>query len=93
MQPGSNYTYISTATTTSIGGSAAGIRRCNLIGISINRTLAGALTVRSGATVIGIFPIGAQVGMQWYPDGGVEIADLQIVTAAADDITVFWNNL
>jgi len=91
MQPGSNYTYISTATTTVVGGSS--LRRVNLVGISINKALVGIVTVKSGATTIGIFAAATPVGMQWYTDGGVEIADLQIVTASADDVTVFWNNL
>lgn len=91
MNPGNNYTYISTNTTTVIGGSS--LRRVNLTGIGINKTLAGTVTVKSGATTIGILAIGTLAGNYWLTDDGVEVADLQIVTSASDDVTVFWNNL
>ena len=86
-----NYTYISTIVTTVIAGTAT--KRVNLFGISINKTLTGTLTVKAGATTIGTFAIGTVVGMQWYTDTGVEVQDLQLVTTANDDITVFWKNL
>ena len=96
MYPGNNFTYISTNTTTVIGGTVAsgGIRRVNLQGIFINKTLTGTLTVKSGATTIGIFAIGTATGTYWLSSGfGIEVADLQIVTSAADDITIGWNNM
>lgn len=93
--PGSNYTYITTAATTVIGPatSAVGPRRINLLGIQINKTLTGNVTVKAGSTTIGILQSNAVPGMHWYPDEGVEVADLQITNASNEDLTVFWNNL
>lgn len=99
-QAGSNYTYITTATTTVIGPAAGTIglpttgRRINLLGIQVNKTLTGTLTVKTGATTIGIHAIGTTPNVYWWTgEGGIEIADLQIVTSATDDITVFWSNM
>lgn len=91
MYPGNNYTYISTATTTVVGGTA--IRRVNVMGIFINKTTTGTVTVKSGATTIGVFAIGTVPGSYWLTDNGVEVADLQIITSAADDVTIAWCNL
>lgn len=89
--PGSNYTAITTATTTVIG--SATLRRVNLLGIFVNGTLAGTVTVKSGATTIGTLAIGTIAGAYWYTTNGVEVADLQIVTSAGDNVTIAWNNL
>ena len=88
---GGNYQYISTATTTVIG--AASLRRINLLSIFINKTTTGTVTVRSGTTVIGVFAIGTTPNTYWLTDAGVEIQDMQVVTSAADDVTVAYNNL
>lgn len=93
MNPGNNYTYINTATTTVVGGSASGIRRVNVMGIFINKTLTGTVSVQSGATVVGSFAIGTVPNTYWITDNGTEVANLQIVTSAADDLTISWNNL
>lgn len=95
MDSGSNYTYITTAATNVIGPATAAIgpRRINLLGIQINKPLTGTLTVKSGSTTIGIIAASTVAGMYWYPDGGVEVADLQIINASAEDFNVFWNNL
>jgi hypothetical protein len=95
----SNYTYISSGTTTVIGPIAGTTslpttgRRIALVGIGINKTLTGTVTVKSGATTIGVLAIGTLAGIYWDTVFGIEIADLQIITSAADDVTVFWNNL
>ena len=86
-----NYTYISTATTTVVSGTV--IKRVNLAGIFINKTLTGTVTVKAGATTIGIFAIGTVPNTYWYTKDGIEVADLQIVTSAGDDVTIGWNNL
>ena len=93
MNPGNNYTYINSATTTVIGGSAAGIRRVNVMAIFVNKTTTGTITIKSGATTIGVIGVGEKANAYWLTDNGVEVADLQIVTSAADDVTVAWNNL
>lgn len=91
MNPGNNFTYISTGTTTVVGGTA--IRRVNVNGIFINKTTTGIVTIKSGATTIGVFAIGTPPNTYWITDNGVEVADLQVVTSAADDVTIAWNNL
>ena len=93
MNPGNNYTYINSAATTVIGAPAPGIRRVNVAGIFINKTTVGTVTIKTGATTIGVFAIGTVPNTYWFTDDGVEVADLQIVTSGADDITVSWNNL
>lgn len=95
MNPGNNYTPISTATTTVVGGSLAlgGIRRVNVMGIFINKTLTGTVTLRTGVTQIAQFAIGTVPGSYWLSDNGTEVADFQVVTSATDDVTVCWNNL
>ena len=93
MNPGNNYTYISTATTTVIGAPAPGIRRVNLMGIFINKTTVGTVTIKSGATTVGVFAIGTTPNTYWLVDEGTEVADLQIVTSGIDDVTISWNNL
>lgn len=97
---GSNYTYITTGTTTVIGPAASTLsaptagRRINLLGIQVNKVTTGTITVKSGSTTIGIMAIGAPQNVYWWTgEGGTEIFDLQIVTSAADDITVFWSNV
>jgi hypothetical protein len=90
----SNYTYITGAATTVIGpaaGTGTG-RRIALTGIAINKALTGTLTIKSGATTLGQFAAGTAPGILWDVIGGVEIPDLQIVTSATEDITVFWTN-
>lgn len=91
MNPGNNYTYISTATTTVIGSAIN--RRCNVMAIFVNKTTIGTITIKSGATTIGVIAIGEKANAYWLTDNGTEVADLQIVTSAADDVTIAWNNL
>ena len=85
------YQYISTAATTVIG--SATNRRVALAAIFINKTLTGTLTVKAGATTIGVFAIGTPVGIYWHTTNTTEIFDFQIVTSAGDDVTVVYNNL
>lgn len=89
--PGSNYTYITTATTTSIFGTA--IKRVNLLGISVNKATTGTISVQSGSTVIGVIAASSAAGMYFLSSFGVEVASLTIVNSATEDFTVFWNNL
>ena len=92
MYSGNQYTYINTATTTILGPAAN--RRVNVQGIFVNKTLTGTMTFKNGATTIGSFAIGTPVGTYWLSSGfGVECGDFQLVTSAADDITVAWNTL
>lgn len=91
MLPGNNYQYISTGTTSVVG--SASYRRINCKGIFVNKTLTGTMTIKAGATTIGAFAIGTVPGSYWLTDEGMEIADMQVVTTAADDITIAYNNL
>ena len=94
--PGSNYTYITTAATTVIGPATAAIgpRRINLISIAVNKILTGTVTIKSGATTIGVLAASAPIGNYWLKSsGGTEVADLQIVNGSTEDVTVFWDNL
>lgn len=91
MNPGNNYTYINSIATTVIGPST--LRRINLMGIFVNKTTTGTVTIRSGANPIGVFAIGTVPNTYWLVEDGTEVADLQIVTSAADDVTIIWNNL
>lgn len=87
-----NYTYITTAATTVIGP-VGGPRRISLAGIAFNKTSTGTVTILAGAVVIGILAVGQTVGTRWNVDKGIEIQDLQITTSAAEDLTIFWNNV
>lgn len=95
----SNYTAITTGTTTIIGPAAGTIalpttgRRINLVGIAVNTTLTGTMVVKSGSTTIASYAIGTVPGMYLQTTFGTEVFDLQITTSAADSITVLWNNL
>lgn len=93
--PGNNYTQLTASATTVIGPASATVnpRRINILGFSINKILVGTLTVKTGSTQIAQFAATTPVGMQWYPEGGTEIADPQFTLSGADDVTVFWNNL
>lgn len=97
---GSQYTYITAAATTIIGPAASTFalpttgRRLNILGLGINKTLVGTMTVKSGATTIGSFAVGTAPNVFWWTaEGGIEVYDPQIVTTATEDITIFWNNL
>jgi hypothetical protein len=99
-QAGSNYTYINSAATTVIGplASTPGLpttgRRINFLGMAVNNSPVGTITVKSGAATIGILAIGVPAGTYFYnTETGIEVADLQIVTSAADNVTVFWSNV
>ena len=91
MNPGNNYTYLTPSATTVVG--AASLRRVNLMGIMVNKTLVGTVTVKAGATTIGVLAIGERSGAYWITDNGIEVNDLQFILSGADDVTVAWNNL
>jgi hypothetical protein len=90
---GNNYTYITTAATTVIGAPAPGARRITLCGLSINTATAGIVTVKSGSTAIATFAAATAPGTYLLSMYGIEVQDLQITNASAEDITVIWNSL
>ena len=89
--PGANYQYINSIATTVVGSTT--YRRVNCLAIFINKTTAGTVTVKSGTTTIGIFAIGTPPNTYWLTDNGIEVADMQVVTSAADDLTIAYSNL
>lgn len=62
---------------------------CRLMGISINKTLTGTLTVNESGTAVGQFAISTATGDYHNVPGGVRYANLTLVLSAGDDVTVF----
>lgn len=88
-----NYRYITTAATTLLAGND--ISRILVKGISINKTLTGTLTVKSGGgsgTTIAVFPIGVTPGTYWTTELGVLIENPAFINSATEDITIFYSN-
>lgn len=83
----SNYQNITTGTTTTVK-TGPGILR----GMSVNTTAAGTITVydntAASGTKIGTFKTSIAEG--WYPLNCRFSTGLTVVTAAASDITMFW---
>ncbi len=70
-----------TATTT--------LNSCLLMGININKTLAGTLTINDSAVAKGQFAIGTLPGMYHALPNGTRYAALTLVLSAGDDVTAF----
>lgn len=60
-----------------------------LYGISINKTLAGTLTVNESGTALGQFAIGTTPGTYWIVPNGTRISVPTFVLSGADDVTIF----
>lgn len=86
-----SYKNITTATTTTFAGTE--ILRVVLASININKKLGGTVTINAGSTPIGVIAAGTDVGQYWYTNHGTAIEDMQIVTSATDNITVFYRNI
>jgi len=88
---GDSYTHIATNTTTNIG---LGTNRICLKAIIVNTTAAGTITVKDGAGTVAILKSSIVEGTYLFGTNGITIGGgLTVVTAAASDITVVWNNL
>jgi hypothetical protein len=70
-----------TATTT--------LKSCLLMGINVNKTLTGTLTVNESGTAVGQFAIGTTPATYHTIPNGVRYAALTLVLSAGDDVTVF----
>lgn len=84
------YKLITDAVTTTFAGET---KRVILGAINVNKITAGTVIIKSGSDAIGTLAIGTPIGEYWYSAGGTEIEDLQIVNAAAENITVFYRNI
>lgn len=62
-----------------------------LYGISINKTLAGTLTVNENGTAVAQFAIGTTPGTYHQIVNGVRYSKLTLVLSAGDDCTAFSN--
>jgi hypothetical protein len=69
------------------------LNQCIVYGISINKTLAGTLTVNENGTAVGQFAIATAPGDYHNVPGGVRYYKLTLVLSAGDDVTVFTKGL
>ena len=60
-----------------------------LMGININKTLTGTLTITDGAATIATFAIGTTPGMHFVVPGGIRFTNFVAVLSAGDNVTVF----
>ncbi len=60
-----------------------------LMGVCINKTLVGTMTIQEGATVHANFAIGTAAGMYHTIPNGGNYTNLQFVLSGADDVTVY----
>ena len=91
MENQNTYKYITGAATTVFAGNET--KRVILSAINVNKVLTGTLVVKAGTTTIGTLAASTPIGEYWYSKNGVEIEDLQIVNASAEDVTVFYRNI
>lgn len=78
----SNPTKLTGTGTTTIGS-------CFLMGICINKTLTGTLTVNESGTAVGAFAISTTPGSYHTLPNGGRYANLTLVLSAGDDVTVY----
>lgn len=90
MNSQNTYKYITTGATTTFAGET---KRVVVDSIQINKITIGTLTLKSGATTIGIVAIGCPQGPIFQSIYGTEIEDFQITNSATEDITVFYRNI
>lgn len=91
MQSLNTYKYITGAATTTFAGTET--NRVVLGAINVNKILTGTLTIKAGATTIGVIAAAAPIGEYWYTTTGTEIESLTIVNSASEDVTVFYRNI
>lgn len=86
-----SYKYITSATTTTFSGNE--LTKTVLHGIFINKTTAGAITIKQDSTIIGVIAAGTAAGVYWHTERGLVINNLSIVNADAENITVVYTNI
>jgi hypothetical protein len=83
--------YITTAATTTFSGNE--VQKTVIHGIAINKTLTGTLTIKQGATTIGVIAATTIPGMYWLSENGIYVDNLSIVNGSTEDVTVFYTNI
>lgn len=78
----SNVKKLTASGTTTVGS-------CLMYGISINKSLAGTLTVNESGSAVAQFAIGTTPGTYHLIPNGVRYANLTLVLSDADDVTAF----
>lgn len=71
------------------GSATTTLLSCRLMGITINKTLVGTLTINENGTAVGQFAIGTTPGDYHNVPGGVRYAACTLVLSGADDVTAF----
>ena len=69
------------------GSATTTLGSCYLYNLSINKVLAGTMTIKEGTSTVGTFAIGTGPGNFFTHTGGVRFANLSIVLSAGDDVT------
>ena len=91
MESGNTYKYITTAATTPLYGNE--VKKVVIHGIEINQTTTGTITIKAGATVIGVIAAGTLPGSYWESTNGIQVESATIVNSATEDFTVIYTNI
>lgn len=71
------------------GSATTTLGSVRMMGIGVNKTLTGTLTVKEGTNTVAVFAIGTTPDTYHNVANGVRYSNLSIVLSAADDVTVF----
>ena len=71
------------------GSATTTIGSVRMMGIGVNKTLTGTMTVKEGANTVAVFAIGTTPGTYHAIPSGVRYSSLSIVLSAGDDVTAF----
>ncbi len=91
MDSGNTYVHITSPATTLLYGNE--VRRVNIHGIQINKTLSGTLTIKAGSTTIGVIAANTIPGSYWISTNGIEVESANVVNSATEDVTVIYTNI
>jgi hypothetical protein len=86
-----SYKYITDVATYNFYGTET--NRVVLHGINVNTTTGGTLTIKAGATIIGVIAAGTSKGTYWKSEKGMEIEALNMTNVAVENITVEYSNI
>lgn len=87
--PTGSAVHITTAATTTINKN----QPCLLMGICVNKALAGTVTVADGTSTIAVLTNGttAPLGMTLNVTGGIPCSSLTVTNASTEDLTVLYS--